>query len=375
MFNPARLRLARRRRGLTKKALAESVSYDVKTIIRYEDGKGTPTAESISRLAHRLDFPEDFFGGPDFDEVSVHGVSFRSLKSLLVADREAALAAASLAFMLHDWVADRFNLPLPDIGSFKEDNNPESAARLVREQWGLGERRISNMMHLLESRGVRIFSLVDSTRALDAFSMWRRETPFVFVNTAVTSSTGAGQITVARSRFDLAHELGHLVLHRHGSPKGRFAEEQANQFASAFLMPTAEVLARLPRVCFLNELIQAKEIWGVSVAALNHRLHQLGITSDWQYRTFCIQIREQFRQTEPRDPPRETSLLWEKVFEALRAEHITKPKLAANVALPVAEVENLLFQLTKMQSIDGGARAPMKTRGRPSLKVVVAGEP
>lgn len=358
-FNPKRLTLARRRRKLSKKALAEAAELDQKTIIRYESGEGEPSGGSLETLAKKLAFPAEFFFGPDPDEVPVEAVSFRSLSSLTVRDRDAALAASVFAFMLNDWMATRFSLPVADLPAFKEDTDPESAAHLLRERWGLGERRISNMVHLLESKGVRVFSLVEDVRALDAFSMWRRSTPFVFLNAGSTAE---------RSRFDAAHELGHLVLHRHGGPQGgREAEDQANQFASAFLLPKGDILARLPRIRFLNELVQAKAIWGVSVAALNHRLHKLGVTSDWQYRTFCIQISEQFGQSEPAEMQRERSMLWEKVSAALRADGITKQKIAAVLAIPIPELENLIFQLSNMQSIDGKAEGTGQARGRLQL--------
>lgn len=360
MFNPARLVLARLRRKLTKKELAEATGLSDKTLIRYESGETDPPPENLAAIAQHLGFPEAFFFGKDVDEVPQEAVSFRSLKALLVRDRDSALAASSFAFMLNDWLCDRFELPQPDLLALKEDTDPESAARLLRQKWGIGERRIANMLHLLEAKGVRIFSLVEDTRALDAFSMWRRNTPFVFLNMKMTSE---------RSRFDAAHELGHLVMHRHGGPQGgREAEEQANAFASAFLMPRADVVAKLPRIRFLSEIVQAKKHWGVSVAALNHRLHRLGVTSDWQYRTFCIQINEQFGQTEPYGMPKECSRLWEKVFSSLREERITKNKIADVLGLPVSEVETLVFQLTNMLSIDGRGTGTGVPRGK--LRVV-----
>ena len=345
MFNPARLSLARRRRKLTKKGLAEAAGFDQKTIIRYEKGEVDPPAESLVVLAEVLDFPEGFFSGTDIDEPPTEAISFRSLKALLARDRDAALAASAFAFLFNDWVADQFTLPASDLIGFKEDTNPETAARYLRQKWGLGERPVRNMVHLLEAKGVRVFSLSENTRALDAISMWRNDTPFVFLNTTMTAE---------RSRFDAAHELGHLTLHRHGGPQGgRAAEDQANQFASAFLMPEAEVRAKLPRVKFLNEIVQAKKLWGVSVSALNYRLHRLCITTDWQYRRFCIQIMEQFGRSEPHGLSREESMLWQKVFSSLWSDHITKHSIASALNLPVAEIENLVFRLTNMQSIDG----------------------
>jgi Zn-dependent peptidase ImmA (M78 family)/DNA-binding XRE family transcriptional regulator len=345
MFNPLRLSLARRRRKFTKKGLAEALGFDQKTIIRYESGEVEPPAESIEALTKALDFPERFFFGEDIDEPQAEAASFRSLSSMPARERDSALAAGALAFLLSDWIDDRFRLPQQDILDLKEGADPESAARMVRQKWDLGERPIKNIVHLLESKGVRVFSLAENTKTVDAFSMWRREQPFVFLNTTKTAE---------RSRFDAAHELGHLVLHKHGGPQGgRAVEDEANQFASAFLMPEAEVRAKMPRVGFLNQIVEGKKYWKVSVAALNYRLHKLGITTDWQYRNFCIQIAERFRISEPYSIDREVSIVWEKVLTQLRESGVTKQHIADELALPVFEVENLVFRLTRMQSIDG----------------------
>lgn len=360
MFNPLRLSLARRRRKLTKKALAEALEFDQKTVIRYESGEVEPPPDSIAALSRVLQFPPSFFFGPDVDEPMVEAASFRSLSTMPARDRDAALAAGAFAFMLSDWVADRFVLPLPDLIDCKEDCDPEAAARMQRQKWQLGELPIRDMVHLLEAKGVRVFSLAENTKTVDAFAMWRREIPYVFLNTTKTPE---------RSRFDAAHELGHLVLHKHGGPQGgRVVEDQANQFASAFLMPEADIKAKLPRVHSLVQLIEAKKNWKVSVSALNYRLHKLGITTEWQYRNFCIQIAEQFRQTEPNSIPRETSVFWEKVLGSLRSDGIGKQSIADDLRLPVFEVENLVFRLTNMQSIDGrGSRTGKSTA---SLKLI-----
>jgi Zn-dependent peptidase ImmA (M78 family)/DNA-binding XRE family transcriptional regulator len=360
MFNHMRLSLARRRRKLTKKALAEALGCDQKTIIRYESGFAVPPLDSMAALANVLQFPMSFFVGADIDEPTQESASFRSLSTMPARDRDAALAAGAFAFMLGDWVAERFSLPPHDLIDFKEDLDPEAAARMLRQKWDLGERPIRSMVHLLEAKGVRVFSLAENTREVDAFAMWRRDTPYIFLNTTKTSE---------RSRFDSAHELGHLVLHKHGGPQGgRIVEEQANQFASAFLMPEAEVRAKLPRIYSLNQIIEGKKYWKVSVAALNYRLHKLGITTDWQYRTFCIQIGEKFRQSEPYSIPRESSIVWEKVLDALRAEGIGKQRIAEELALPVFEIENLFFRLTNMQSIDGDGSC--KSKSTANLKIV-----
>ena len=342
MFNPARLSLARQRRKLTKKALAEKLGCDQKTLVRYESGESAPNSESLGNLSEALGYPEQFFFGADIDEPRRDAVSFRSLSSMPARDRDAALGAGALAFMLNDWVEERFDLPEPDLPSFPDGSTPEVAARAVRDYWALGEMPIRNLVHLLEAKGVRVFSLAENSRAVDAFSMWRHDTPFVFLNTMKTAE---------RSRFDAAHELGHLILHKHGGPHGRSAEDEANQFASAFLMPEDQIRARCRFVSTLDHTVKEKRNWGVSVGALVYRLHKLGLISDWQYRTFFIQINQQFGKSEPHSVERETSQVWRKVLSALWVDRTPREEIAKQLALPVEEVDNLLFGLTNPPAV------------------------
>src|SRR3546814_14807805 len=83
--------------------------------------------------------------------------------------------------------------------------------------------------------------------------------------------------------FDAAHELAHLVLHRHGGPQGREAETEANQFASAFLMPHADLVSTIPYVSSIDQILRAKKRWGVAAVALAYRLNKLGLMTEWQY--------------------------------------------------------------------------------------------
>ncbi|MGH0281362.1 helix-turn-helix domain-containing protein [Sinorhizobium meliloti] len=336
MLTPGRLSLARKRKGLTKKGFAEALGVTPHTVLRYESGEISPPVETLERIARILNFPVAFFCAPDVDEIVSDAASFRSLTSMTAKDRDAALAAGTLAYLFSDWVDQNFTLPEVSLVDLKNEN-PEIAARSLRQEWGLGEQPIKNMVHLLEAKGVRVFSLAENTRTVDAFSVWRGVRPFVFLNTMKTAE---------HSRFDAAHELGHLVLHRHGGPSGRRAEDEANRFASSFLMPAADVIARVPRVHTLNQIIEAKKRWAVSVMALIYRLHTLNIVSDWQYRMFCIQASDHgYRTSEPFGVPKEQSVVWHKVLTALWNERITKKEIAERLSVPTSEIENLLFGL------------------------------
>jgi len=360
VFNPSRLTLARQRRGMTKTKLAAEVKLTVRSVSAYEAGDMVPSDATIADLSRILRFPADFFIASSLEMPSSDSASFRALSSMTAGQRDSALGAGALAIDLCEWIDARFNLPastLPDL----RGHSPEAAAEALRGAWGLGERPIKNVVHLLEAQGVRVFSLVEECKEVDAFSLWRRGTPYVFLNTLKSAE---------RSRFDASHELGHLVLHRHGAPQGREAEQEADAFASAFLMPRGSVLAAAPRLPNLDLLVKLKRNWNVSVAALAHRLHALNLLSDWHYRTICIEIAQRgYKRAEPNGIARETSQLLQKVFQALRDDGLTKPVIARQLHLDPNELDSLVFGLV-MTPLQGGGAPKDSRSGRGHLRLV-----
>ena len=355
-FNPQRLHLARLRRGLTMKTLAKHVNVQPRSISAFEKGEFVPSDDTQEKLANCLRFPVGFFFGPSLDVPSTRSVSFRALSRMTAGERDAALGAGALALVLNDWLDNRFILPTSDVPELHYEE-PEAVAEVVRSQWGLGYRPIPNLIHLLELKGVRVFSLTHDTRNVDAFSFWRNDTPFIFLDRRRTAE---------RVRFDAAHELGHLVQHKHGAPVGQYAEKQANAFASAFLMPTSSVFSIVRRSVTLQRLIQLKKNWGVSVAALAYRLHKLHVLTAWQYRSMCIEMAP-FRQVEPEPMEHEASQVLAKMFAALHDEGIKKSQIAKELCISRADLESLTFGLDVAYGRPTGETA---RTGRADLKLV-----
>jgi Zn-dependent peptidase ImmA (M78 family) len=279
-------------------------------------------------------------------------VSFRALSSMTAGKRDSAIAAAALAMELATWIDQKFSLPAPNVPDLR-GMPPDVAAEEVRSQWGAGTRPIRSMVHLLEANGVRVFSIADVGDDVDAFSFSKDGEPFVFLSTAKSGERG---------RFDAAHELGHLVLHRHGVPD-REAERQADAFASSFLMPKASVLAVPRRNPSVSELLDLKLNWSVSVVAMAHRLHALGMITEWHYRTLCIEMAQRgYRKAEPNPITRETSQVLDKVFAALRDEGVTKADVARELRVHVGDLEALVFGLVMVPLVGG---APVDGKGSP----------
>lgn len=369
MFNSERFRIARERRGLTKKALADLAGLTSKTISTYENWGMFEEigSDSIQKIANALNYPVEFFSAGDIKNLSVGGVSFRAMTKLSAAKRDAALSAGILAMELSEWIENQFTLPsvnVPEI-QFDSFSEPETAAVAVRAHWGLGELSISNMVHLLESKGVRVFSLAENCKEVDAFSFWQDEKPYVLLNTMKSPE---------RSRFDAAHELGHLVLHKHSSNNDRQAEMDADRFASAFLMPKRSILAKISRMPSLAQLLILKKNWKVSLSALVRRTYDLGLSSDWHYRQLSIDLATRgFRTSEPEGmSERETSLVLEKIFAAIRAKGTKRIDLLNELNMPLDELSTLTFNNSyfELNVIEGSAQPNRSLKEKPKLFMV-----
>jgi Zn-dependent peptidase ImmA (M78 family)/transcriptional regulator with XRE-family HTH domain len=346
-FNHSRLDVARRKSGLTKGALADAAGISPRNLTSYKKDEQEPTRETVAALAAAVGFPAGFFYGDDLDELAPEGVSFRSLSSLTARQRDQALGSGQLALLLSDWIEARFELPEPNVPRYQRVD-PEVAAEAVREAWGLGEGPLPNLVHLLEAHGVRVFSLAEDSRAVDAYSFWRGPIPYIFLNTRKTAE---------HSRMDAAHELGHLVLHAHGGPGGREAEQEAYRFGAAFLMPSGSIRANPPRTATVDQLAVAKRRWKVSVASLAYRMHQLGVISDWQYRSIFIDLNRRGRKSEPVAPGHEklrheTSQVLNKVFHALREDGVSRATVARELEIPARMLNESIFGLV-LSSIEG----------------------
>lgn len=338
MLNPSRFAIARKRRGLTLTRLAELTDLSTRSLSAYENGHRTPTGETLLLLADKLGVAPAFLGAADIEDIPVDAVSFRALSKMTARERDTALSSGRIAILINDWIEVRFGLPKANIPSLT-GSDPETAAEIVRGRWGLGEMPISNMLHLLEAHGVRIYSLTAENSHLDGYSLYWHTQPFVFLSTLKSGERG---------RFDAAHELGHLVLHgEHRMPHGPSAEIEANRFAAAFLMPRASVLAAGLRHATVEQILGAKRTWRVAAMALTHRLNELGLLTEWGYRSTCVQLsRMGYRRTEPNGIQRESSQLLAKVFKELRKEGITLSDLSRDLGIETDELRAYLFGLT-----------------------------
>lgn len=342
MLSIESLELARERRGLTKKTLAEKAGITPEHLTRIIKGQHIPEDELITSLAKALNYPKKFLLEELTEKISHENVSFRNLSALTARDRKRAVQAGNIAMRLNRWMASKFQLPKFDLPDNRFED-PVTAADSLRSHWGIGNRPIPNLMKLLEIKGVRIFALDKDNNMVDAYSFYSNHQPYIMLNNTKSAE---------RSRFNLAHELGHLVLHMHAGGYGqlnesaiehRQQEKEADIFASHFLMPAEDVKDHLPRVRDLDHLIEAKKRWKVSVAALARKCYDLGIITEWNYRSLCQEISIRgYRKKEPFEIERERSALLEKVITFLFSQKKSLSYLAQEVRLPDDEIDTII---------------------------------
>ncbi len=340
MFNPKRLTLARMRRRLTAKSLAQSAGIAPDTLSRIERGSRVPDNDTVVKLAKALNYPLDFFSGDNPADINVDGVSFRSFSKMSTKERDAATSAGQLGIQLSEWVESRFNLPEPAIPNLSYQTDPEKAAIEARQFWCIGERPIGNMIGFLESKGIRVLSLSENTANVNAFSFWRDGKPYIFLNNFKTAES---------SIFDSAHELGHLLMHCKGDIRGdRLLEREADAFASAFLMPENDVRASMCYPITGDSIIIAKKKWRVSAFALLYRAWKIRVIStEHQYRFLCIDLsRRGYRSAEPVGVQREISMVWKQIFSSLWNDKVTKEDVAKELQVPLDELEGLITNMT-----------------------------
>lgn len=343
---------------MTQIRLATDCDIDARNVRRYEAGDGRPTDETLNAIARALDFPLEFFLKDDPVVLLTRGASFRSLSTMTQQQADAALGAGSIAIELAGFLEKHLNLQelnLPDLTGV----NPEQAAREVRSAWSRGNQPLPNTIQLFESKGIRVFSLVEDCKEVDAFCVQHNGVPFIFLNTVKSAE---------HSRFDACHELAHLTLHQNGPRRGKEIELEAHAFASAFLMPRDDVLAHAPRDITIHAIVRGKKRWGVSAMAYARRLFTVGLLREWHYKQLCIEMsRLGFRKSEPNSIPREQSGLFQKAFELLREKGIGRSDVAAALHISVAELDRLVFGLS-MVPVRGEGRST--SVARPQLRVL-----
>lgn len=289
-FNGANLRLARVFHGLSLDDLAAQVKKSRQFLHKLETNSSVePTPELAADLSQQLRVATDFFYQPLAQVLPEEGVHFRKLFTTRSAIKQAAMAKAEMFLRMVDYLDEHLKLPavsIPTVTDINSADDIEKAAELCRRHWELGLGPIDNMVRVAERAGAVVTTFKSVSAEVDALS-YALKRPVIVRNDAKPSA--------CRQRFDIAHEVGHFVLHQGLQTGNRVTESQANRFASAFLLPRSMMAAHWPkpkgsRLDWVG-MSGFKLGWKVSKAAMLYRAHQLDLIDDAQYKSGVITLR------------------------------------------------------------------------------------
>ncbi|MGU3435018.1 XRE family transcriptional regulator [Actinomycetes bacterium M1A6_2h] len=288
-------------RGWTQAQLEERSGIRQGTLSRYENGMRQPEPEAIESLAAVFGVTSKFLeNGQKRHAAMAVGAHMRrraSAKASVWRQREAQLNEYRLHVRsLFEEVSLSADRQVPRY----DGDDPDTAARMVRMQWRMPVGPVRSLIHWLEAAGCLVFVEDFGTPRLDGLSQWIDDHPLMLVNEAAPTD---------RLRWTLAHELGHLILHSDYVTGD--VEAEADEFAAEFLMPAEAIRTSLTKPN-LGKLLDLKQEWGVSVAALINRAATLGtITGVERTRLYKMLSARGFRTNEPgsdRIPPEEPRL-------------------------------------------------------------------
>jgi Zn-dependent peptidase ImmA (M78 family)/transcriptional regulator with XRE-family HTH domain len=348
-FCPEQLRVARELRCWTQTQLArEAVAaghergLSAAAISQFELGVSVPHRDTVGALLRALRVDPEFLTTSASDDDAHVPAFFRSLRATPARSRRRARNLAQLVHRLAIVLDQHVGLPERDVPSiacdpFVEPDErrrvAERAAAAVRREWGLPRGPVRTVLGTLEAHGVACTRLLFDDERVDAFSVNFKDHPVAVL--------AADKDKWDRSRFDAAHELGHLVMHDEaaGVPE---AERQANEFAAAFLMPERDIKGELPSRADWSAFMALKAEWGTSIASLVRRSLTLGVMSETTYVSANKVLSARgWRRHEPVEGEQEAPALLRRTmqratkrgiaFEVLRREAVIPEDLFADV--------------------------------------------
>lgn len=354
-FNGARLKEARRFNKKTIAEIASVLNVSKQMVSKYENGKATPSFDSIFTLIKELGFPREFYYGKDEYSMGSEGTFFRSRYTSTQKEKVPAEYSKKYVAVIRDYLNNFLDFPELEWNLTEKDYSPEEYAQFIRDEWGLGEKPIIDMMNLLEEHGFVVSNVKNDSKKVDAFSSHVE----INGNGYYIIMIEGENFSFYRQQFSLAHELGHWLMHQGVyNPQEldrdtyKIMEDEANAFAASFLLPKFTFSKSvLPNPRQIDFYLNLKKIWNVSISMMIMRARNLDIISTDDYIKLQRQLNyRNWRKEEPLDNIKKTSepIALKQAIQILVENNILEgyeiPREISNlygIALPSSMVEEL----------------------------------
>lgn len=346
---PVRLKEARESRGVGVTELSETLGVTSQAVSQYEEGIMKPSVFILKKMAAELNFPMEFFYKEKLvNDCNKRNVYFKLPNVVPKKVRQAYAVRIEWANEIYLYINQYVELKevrMPDLNQYFDqgklrERNIEEIASEVRRCWKIGSEPIANLIELLEDQGVMVCKTPFQFNKIAAFSSWYDDVPYIFYR-------AAEQLDFGR-RWDMAHELGHLLLHPFLKEKGNYhkgtltrVEKEADEFAAAFLMP-AESIAKDVLHYSLDYFIMLREKWKVPLKAIIGRSRQLELLNESQFERMDRQIAARKRwdrsfleyQAEAEEP----TILIEAIHLLVDNNVLSPKEILEDLALPKEEI-------------------------------------
>lgn len=356
--NYKQVTFAREYRGVSQTELSKAVQgLSQSNLSKFEKGLGGLSEEVLKRIFDFLNFPISFFERKI--QTSLETANYRKKSSISKALIQEFETACMMLGYIIDELSDSIDFPEFTLKTIdiEDGYTPEQIAIFTRKNFRIpADEPIEDMFRLIENKGVIIFEMLTNEK-FDGISLFTKKGfPVIVLNKRMSND---------RKRFTLAHELGHLIMHCSCDfpvPEYRDKEQEANRFASEFLMPSKAIRSSLENLMY-RDLHSLKKYWLTSKSSIVRRAYDLGAIDKERYKFFNIEL--------SRNGERKKELEWveidqPKVYEEAMRLHFeelgySKDDLAEAFSLPIDVMENFSGQnnFLKLTTKKGGT-LPLK---------------
>ncbi|MEK4626769.1 XRE family transcriptional regulator [Solibacillus sp. FSL R7-0682] len=308
---------------LSRSQLAEELGITEQAVWQYENGYVSPKLEVVNKMKTLFKvksayfFREDLLENNQPENIRIERIAYRSESINTAMKTQSELMHVKFLDAFIKKIGKKIKYPKNEILSLRQKvleylNSNQQAERnlqirhiaeMARKHINLSEDNNKNFLFHLEKSGVFIFEK-SIGETIDAYSLWTEDDiPYIVLGNIKKSA--------ARRNFDLAHELGHLLLHYKtefnmlDKPSYKLKEDEAHLFASEFLMPRkafTEDILKISKVSNPDAYKELKEKWLVSLQAMAMRARNLELITHQQFRYFFMSINKNgYRKEEPLD--------------------------------------------------------------------------
>lgn len=309
--------------GYSRKQLSEQLGVTEQAVWQYENAYTSPKVPIVNELKRIFSVKSKYFYTKDMltqrnnaANIDVMNIAYRSKVMNVISKTQTEAKHVEYLDTFINYITAQISLPTLNIIQLREEaieymNHTDDdrttqihyVAHLARQRLNMEPSTNENLMFRIEKSGVYVFEKAIGEE-IDAYSLWtRNDRPFIILGNIKRSAV--------RRNFDIAHELGHLLLHYRlefvnlDRKEHKLIENEANLFAGAFLLPEEEFSSDMNEITYKtnpDQYLDLKNKWKTSLQVLGYRAAHLGLMEAKDHRNFYAAMhRRGYLEKEPFD--------------------------------------------------------------------------